>query len=338
MTNARHGRSVVRRREFVGLVGGAAAWPLAVRAQQDGRMRRIVVVSQFSESDPDAQSTLGVFRQRLADLGWPEGNNVRIDIRWNADLARRGAIAAEVVALAPDIILASSGVNVELLQRQTRSIPIVFAGVIDPVGGGVVASLARPGGNTTGFSAIEYTVGGKWLQLLKEIALNMARVAVFRSTTLPGTGQFGAIQGASSLLGVEVSPVAASNAREIEAAVTSFAGRPNGGLIVTAGGVGGDLETNQAMVAIAARHRLPTVYSDRRYVTNRGLLSYGPVRADQYRGAAEYIDRILKGEKPTDLPVQTPTRYETAVNRKTAKALGIEMPTSILLRADEVIE
>jgi putative tryptophan/tyrosine transport system substrate-binding protein len=330
----------MKRRDFLRLLGGAAgAWPLAARAQQPERMRRIAVVSQYSENSPDAQSNIALFRRQLSDLGWSEGRNVRIEIRWGADLLpNRRAITAEVVALAPDIILAFSAVNVELLQQQTRGIPIVFAGVIDPVGGGLVASLARPGGNTTGFSTIEYTIGGKWLQLLKEIAPNVTRVAVFRATTLPGTGQFGAVQGASSLLGVEVSPVAASDANEIEAAVTAFARGPNGGLIVTAGGVGGDLGTNRAMVAIAARHRLPTVYSDRGFVIAGGLLSYGPVRADQYRQAAEYVDRILKGEKPADLPVQAPTKYETVVNLKTAKALGIEVPPTLLARADDVIE
>jgi putative ABC transport system substrate-binding protein len=330
----------MKRRDFITLVGGAAAWPIAARGQQGDRVRRIGVISQFSEHDPDAQSNVTAFRRRLDDLGWSEGRNVQFDIRWGIGGAlpvpRRRAIAAEVVALAPDVFLASSALNVELLQQLTPSIPIVFAGAIDPVGGGLVASLERPGGNTTGFSGIEYTIGGKWLQLLKEIAPNITRVAVFRATTLPGAGQFGAIQGASSLLGVEVNPVAARDVGEIERAVTAFARAANGGLIVAVGGI--PSIHGDTIIALAARHRLPAVYFDRRYVTDGGLLSYGSVTTDQYRQAAEYVDRILKGEKPGDLPVQAPTRYETVINRKTAKALGIEVPTSILLRADEVIE
>jgi putative tryptophan/tyrosine transport system substrate-binding protein len=332
----------VRRHEFITLLGGAAAstssWPLAARAQQGERVRRIAVALQYSESDPEAQANIAAFRRRLEDLGWSEGRNVRFDTRWGAgDIRRRRAIATEVVALAPDLILAASAVYVELLQELTRSIPIVFVGTIDPVGGGLVASLARPGGNTTGFTSIEYTIGGKWLQLLKEVAPNVTRVAVFRATTLPGAGQFGAIQGASALLGVEVSPVAARDAGEFEQAITGFARGPNGGLIVTVGvGVAG--VQNDTIIALAARHRLPAVFSNRSFVTAGGLLSYGPVTTDQYIQAAGYVDRILKGEKPGDLPVQQPTRYETVLNRKTAKALGIEVPTSILLRADEVIE
>jgi putative ABC transport system substrate-binding protein len=325
------------RRDFITLLGGAAAWPLAARAQQGERLRLIAVASQFNEHDPDAQALIAAFRRRLADLGWSEGRNVRFDIRWGAtDVQRRRAIAAELVALAPDVILATAAVVVEPLQEFTRSIPIVFGGGVDPIGGGLVASLTRPGGNTTGFTSIEYTVGAKWLQLLKEIAPNVTRVAVFRDTTLPGAGQFGAIQGASSTLGVEVSPIAVRDAGETERAVKEFASRPNGGLIMTFGGI--SVLERDTIIAIAAGHRLPAVYPSRSYVTGGGLLSYGPVTIDQYFGAAGYVDRILKGERPSDLPVQQPTRYETALNRKTAKALGIEVPTSILLRADEVIE
>jgi ABC-type uncharacterized transport system substrate-binding protein len=332
----------LRRREFIaGLGGTAAAWPMAVRAQQGARVRRIGVVSQFSESDSDAQSNLAVFRRRLQDLGWSEGRNIKFDIRWTegaGGVERRRPIATEMVASAPDLILASSAVYVGLLQEQTRSIPIVFAGAIDPVGGGLVESMSRPGGNTTGFSSIEYTIGGKWLQLLKEIAPNVTRVAVFRDTTLPGTGQFGAIQGASALLGVEVSPVAARNSGEIERAVIAFARGPNDGLIITAGGLGGDFATNHSIIAIAAQHRLPVVYYDSRFIAAGGLLSYGPVNAEQYRQAAEYVDRILKGEKPGDLPVQAPTKYELVINVKAAKALGLTVPLSLRARADQVIE
>ena len=332
----------MRRRDFFTLLGGAAAaWPIAARAQQGDRITRIGVVSQFNESDPDAQSNLAVFRRRLQELGWSEGRNVRFDYRWTegADsVPRRRAVAKEAVATEPDLILATSAVYVELLQEQTPTIPIVFASVIDPLGGGLVESLSRPGGNTTGFTLIEYTIGAKWLQLLKEIAPNVRRVAVFRATTLPGTGQFGAIQGASALLGVEVSPIAARDARAIERAVASLAREPNGGVIVTAGGLGGDFATNHSIIPIAAQHHLPVVYPDRRLVAAGGMLSYGPVRTDQYRQAAEYVDRILRGEKPADLPVQAPTKYELVINLKTAKALGLTVPNSLLARADEVIE
>jgi putative ABC transport system substrate-binding protein len=328
----------MRRRDFVTVLGSVAAWPLTARAQQGSTMRRIAVVLQFSESDPDAQSNMMAFRRRLQELGWSEGRNVRFDIRWDAGSApaSRRAVAAEVVALAPDVILAPSALTVELLQEQTRSIPIVFAGTIDPLGGGLIASLAHPGGNATGFSAIEYTIGGKWLQLLKEIAPNVTRVAVFRATTLPGAGQFGAVQGASSLLGVEVSPVAARDAGEAERAVAAFARVPNGGLIMTVGGA--PALQRDTFIALAARHRLPAVYFDRSYAIAGGLLSYGPVRTDQYRQAAEYVDRILKGEKPADLPVQQATKAELILNLKTAKALGLTVPLPLLARADEVIE
>jgi putative tryptophan/tyrosine transport system substrate-binding protein len=328
----------MRRRDFITLIGGAAVCPLAARAQQGSPVRRIAVVLQFSESDPEAQSNMTAFRRRLEELGWSEGRNVRFDIRWGAGgaPASRRAVAAEVVALTPDVILAPSALTVELLQEQTRSIPIVFAGTIDPVGGGLVASLAHPGGNATGFSAIEYTIGGKWLQLLKEIAPNVTRVAVFRATTLPGAGQFGAIQGASSLLGVEVSPVAARDAGEAERAVAAFVRVPNGGLIMTIGGA--PVLQSDTFIALAARHRLPAVYFDRSYPIAGGLLSYGPVRTDQYRHAAEYVDRILKGEKPGDLPVEAPTKFELIINLKTAKALDLTVPPSMLARADDVIE
>jgi putative ABC transport system substrate-binding protein len=327
----------MRRREFISMLGGAgAAWPSAARAQQRERMRRIGVLSQYTEAEARANTAL--FRQRLQELGWIEGRNIEYELRWSVAgvAADRRRSATEIVALRPDLILASSAVIVEVLQEQTRAIPIVFAGIIDPVGGGLVASLARPGGNTTGFMEIEYSIGGKWLQLLTEIPPNVRRVAVFRATTLPGTGQFGAIQGASALLGVEVSPIFPRDAGEVERAIASFAREPNGGLIVTAGGLSG-IETN-SFIPIAAQHRLPAVYFDRHYVAAGGMLSYGAVTADQYRRAAEYADRILKGEKPADLPVQAPTKYELVINLKTAKALGLELPATVLARADEVIE
>jgi putative ABC transport system substrate-binding protein len=327
----------MKRREFIALLGGATVWPVAAHAQQPTRIRRISVVLQYRESDPEAQLNVAAFRRRLEELGWSEGRNVRVDIRWGAgDIRRRRAIAAEVVALAPDLILAASSVYVELLQELTRSIPIVFASAIDPVGGGLVESLMRPGGNATGFTSIEYTIGGKWLQLLKEIAPNVTRVAVFRATTLPGTGQFGAIQGASALLGVDVSPFVARDAGEFERAVAAFASRPNGGLIITVGFTGG--VGTDTIIEMAARYRLPTVYSLRSFVTAGGLISNGADYIDQYQRAAGYVDRILKGEKPADLPVQAPVKYELVINLKTAKVLGLELPATVLARADEVIE
>jgi putative ABC transport system substrate-binding protein len=325
----------MRRRDFLPLLGGAAALPIAARGQQPERIRRIGVLSQFSESE--ALANTAVFRQRLQELGWIEGRNIRFDLRWGASaLDRRRNYATELVALAPDLILASSAFNVQLLQEQTHTIPIVFVGTIDPVGGGLVESLARPGGNTTGFLGIEYSIGGKSLELLKEIAPGVTRVAVLRAPTIPGSGQFGAIQLAAPALGVEIRPFHSLQVDEIERAVTTFAHGPNAGLIVTVGGAPGI--DREAITAVAARHRLPAVYFDRVYVTAGGLVSYGPVTADQYRLAAGYVDRILKGEKPADLPVQAPTKYETVLNMKTAKALGLDVPTSVLLRADEVIE
>jgi ABC-type uncharacterized transport system substrate-binding protein len=328
---------MIGRRQFITLLSGAAmASPLTARAQQGERMRRIGVLSQYNEAEARANTAL--FRQRLQELGWIEGRNIEYELRWNVAgvAAERRRPAMEIVARQPDLILASAAVIVEVLQEQTRTIPIVFAGIIDPVGGGLVASLARPGGNSTGFLEIEYSIGGKWLQLLKEIAPNVRRVAVFRATTLPGTGQFGAIQGASALLGVDVRPFFPRDAGEIERAIASFAREPNGGLIVTAGGIGG-IETN-AIIPIVAQHRLPAVYSDRSYVAAGGMLSYGAVRADHYRKAAEYADRILRGEKPADLPVQAPIKYELAINLKTVKALGLIAPPTVLIAADEVIE
>jgi putative ABC transport system substrate-binding protein len=329
----------LRRREFIAGLGGVAAWPLAARAQQRDRERRVGVLSQFPESDTDARANIAVFRQELQHSGWIEGRNIHFDVRWGAgDPERRRRYAAELVALAPDVILASSAVNVEMLQERTRTIPIVFVSTIDPVGGGLVANLARPGGNTTGFLGIEYSIGGKWLELLKQFAPGLTRVAVLRAPTIPGSGQFGAIQTAAPTFGVEVRPFFSSHADEIERAITEFTSRSNGGLIVTAGGVQPIYVSNEAVVAIAARHRLPALYSERRFVDIGGLISYGPVRNDQYRQAAGYVDRILNGEKPADLPVQAPTKYELVLNLKAAKALGLDVPASVFARANEVIE
>jgi putative ABC transport system substrate-binding protein len=327
----------VRRRNFITLLGGAAAWPLAARAQQGERMRRVAVVSQFPEAE--ARSNTAAFQQRLLELGWTEGRNIRFDLLWGAaDAATRRSFAAEAVALAPDVILASSAVVIEALQEQTRTIPIVFAGVIDPVGGGLVASLAHPGGNTTGFVAIEYSIGTKWLELLMQLAPSIKRVAVIRAPTVPGSGQFGAIQSAAPRYGVEVRPFYATQPAEIEHALADFAQRPDSGLIVTAGGIPTISIRDEAVAAIAARLRLPAVYFGRRYVEAGGLITYAPIRDGEYRQAAEYVDRILKGEKPGDLPVQAPTKYELVINLKTAKALGLAVPPTMLTLADEVIE
>jgi putative ABC transport system substrate-binding protein len=319
-------------------VGGAAAWPLAARAQQGERMRRVAVLSQFIESE--ARANTAVFKQRLQELGWTEGRNISYELRWGTtgDVAARQKDAREIIALAPDVILASSAVGVEALQQQTRTIPIVFASVIDPVGSGLVESLARPGGNATGFLTIEYGIGAKWLEFLKEIAPNVTRVAVLRAPTIPGSGQFGAIQSVAPTFKVEVRPVYSTRADEVERAVTAFARAPNGGLIATAAGIANTSIPDDVIPAMAARHRLPAVYFDRRFVAAGGLMSYGALRAEDYRNAAGYVDRILKGEKPADLPVQAPTKYDLVVNLKAAKALGLDIPPAVLVRADEIIE
>jgi len=328
----------MKRRDFVTLLGSAAAtWPLAARAQQPERMRRVVVLSQFPEAE--ARANTAAFQQRLQELGWTEGRNIGFDLRWGAsDPATRRRFAAEAVSLAPDVILASSAVVIEALQEQTRTIPIVFAGVIDPVGGGLVASLARPGGNTTGFIGIEYSIGAKWLELLTQLAPGIKRVAVIRAPTVPGSGQFGAIQSAAPRFGVEVRPFYSTQPTEIEHALSDFAQRSDSGLIVTAGGIPTTSISDEAVTAIAARLRLPAVYFERRYVAAGGLMTYAPIRNGEYRQAAGYVDRILKGEKPADLPVQAPTKYELVLNLAAAKALGVTVPASLLANADEVIE
>jgi putative tryptophan/tyrosine transport system substrate-binding protein len=326
------------RRDFITLLGGAAAvWPRAARAQQPNAVKRVGVLSQYVESE--ARAHTAVFRQRMQELGWTEGRNISYELRWGAGgLADRQKYARELVALAPDVILASSAVGVEALQELTRTIPIVFTGTIDPVGSGLVESLARPGGNATGFLTIEYGIGSKWLQILKEIAPEVTRVAVLRAPTIPGSGQFGAIQSVASAFGVEVRPVYSTLADEVERALTAYVRAPNGGLIATIAGIANTTIPDDVIPAIAARLRLPAVYHDRRFVHAGGLISYGSVRTEDYRNAAGYVDRILRGEKPADLPVQAPTRYETVLNLKAAKAIGLKVPDIVLLRADEVIE
>ena len=329
----------MRRREFITLLGGAvAAWPLAVRAQQPERMRRIGVLMALSANDPEAQARVAAFLQGLQELGWSVGHNVIVDIRWSADSnADARKYAAELVALAPDVILAQGSSPVASLLQVTSTVPIVFTNVADPVGAGYVDSLARPGGNITGFAPFEYSMSGKWLQLLKEIAPGVTRVAVFRDPSIAaGPGQFGVIQVAAPSLGVELRPFAVRDEGEIERALALFAQSPNSGLIVTGGPQAAS--HRDLIIALAARHRLPAVYYARYWAAAGGLISYGPDFLDQFRRAAGYVDRILKGEKPADMPVQAPTKYELVINLKTAKALGLTIPPSLLARADEVIE
>jgi putative tryptophan/tyrosine transport system substrate-binding protein len=329
----------MRRRDFLGVLGGAAAtWPLTAQAQQPEQMRRIGVLMNRAADNPEGQAAVAAFRQALQQLGWSDGGNVRIDTRWGAnDINRDRRDTAELVALAPDVILASGTPNVAALQQITRSLPIVFVGVTDPVGAGLVDTLARPGGNVTGFMLLEYSSSGKWLELLKQIAPLVNRVGVLRDTANPaGIAQFGAIQGAAQSLGVEVSPVSLRDSGEIERAVAVFARSANGGLIVT--GSASASVHRDLIIALAAKHKLPAVYANRYLVTDGGLISFGADLIDQYRRAAGYVDRILKGEKPADLPVQAPTKFETVINLKTAKALGLDVPPSLLAIADEVIE
>jgi putative ABC transport system substrate-binding protein len=329
----------MRRREFISLLGGTAtAWPLAARAQQGDRMRRIGVLMNTAADDAEGQARLIAFVQGLQQLGWTNSQNTRIEIRWGAgdvDLFRR--YAAELVAFEPDVILAGSGSAIPALLAATHTIPVVFAQTADPVGAGFVASLARPGGNATGFTQIEYSMSGKWLELLKQIAPGTKRAAVIRDASDPGgMGQWGAIHALAPSLGVEVSPVNARDADDMERAVTAFAQSLNGGLVVTAAAP--TLVHRERIISLAARHSLPAIYPFRYHVASGGLISYGPDTIDPYRRAASYVDRILKGEKPGDLPVQAPTKYELVINLKTAKALGLEIPSSVLARADEVIE
>jgi putative tryptophan/tyrosine transport system substrate-binding protein len=328
----------IGRRQFVSALGGGMiAWPLAARAQQGERMRRIGALLPVAADDPDPQAFYAAFVQRLQQLGWIDGRNVRIDTRWGAgNAADSRKYATELVALAPDVILAV-GVSVEPLLEATRTVPIVFTIVPDPVGSGFVDSLSRPGGNATGFLMFEYSLCGKWPELLKEIAPGVTRAAVLRDAAVAaGIGQFAVIQSVALSVGVEVSPVNVRDAAEIERAVAAFARSGNGGLILTASAL--SVVHRDLIIALAARHELPAVYHQRLFVAAGGLISYGPNFLDQFRQAAGYVDRILKGEKPADLPVQAPTKYELVINLKTAKALGLTVPQLILARADEVIE
>jgi putative ABC transport system substrate-binding protein len=334
---------LMQRRQFITLLGGAAAapsmlWPLAARAQQPERMRRIGVLLNAASDDAEFQAWVGAFLQGLALLGWTIGRNVRIDTRWAganaADIRRH---AAELAALAPDVILAHGAQTVGPLLQATRTVPIVFPVASDPVAAGLVDSLAAPGGNATGFMTFEYSMGGKWLELLKQIAPGVTRVAVLRDSFTPtGPAQFGVIQAVAPSLRMEVSPFNMRDATEIKRTVAAFAHSSNGGLIVTASGLA--TLHRDLIITLAARHKLPAVYFERFFVAAGGLVSYGADNIDQYRRAAGYVDRILRGEKPADLPVQAPTKYETVLNMKTAKALGIQVPDIVLLRADEVIE
>ncbi len=329
----------MKRREFIALIGGAAVvWPLAARAQQPQQMRRIGVLMNVAADDPEAPARVGVLSQGLAELGWTIGRNVRIDYRWyagNADAARK--YAAELLALAPDVVVASGTLGVTAIQQGTRPVPIVFTLVADPVGAGIVNSLARPDGNATGFMLYEYSLSGKWLELLKQIAPRVTRAAVIREqANAAGIAQFSAIQALAPSLGVQVSPVNVRNVNEIESGIATFARTANGGLIVT--GSATSTIYRDLILKLAAQYKLPAIYANRPAAVDGGLISYGPDRVDEYRRAASYVDRILKGEKPADLPVQAPTKYELVVNLKTAKALGLTVPPTLLALADEVIE
>ena len=328
----------MRRREFITLIGSAAAWPLAARAQQGERMRRICALMNNGADDPEALALVGAFSQGLAEAGWIIGRNARIDYRWyqgNAEAAR--AYAAELLMLTPDIILASGTQGTTAVKQLTRAVPIVFTRVADPVGSGIVDSLARPGGNITGFMVFDFSMAGKWLDLLREIAPHVSRVALFRDETNPaGIGDFGVVQAMATSAGLQVTAVNVRNSDEIASAVEAFAHSPNGGAIVT----GTALYTvhRDLILKLIARYKLPAIYNDRVVVANGGLISYGPDRPDMFRRAAGYIDRILKGEKPGEMPVQAPTKYELVINLKTAKALGLTVPASLLAQANEVIE
>jgi ABC-type uncharacterized transport system substrate-binding protein len=330
-------RAKIERREFIKLLGSAAAWPLAARAQQPERTRRIGVLTGTAADDPDARARHAAFVQGLQQLGWTDGRNVRIDTRsaGKADDIRK--YATELVALAPDVILVGGSASLEPMLQATRTVPIVFAIVPDPVGAGFVDSLARPGGNATGFMMFEYNLSGKWLELLKQVAPSVTRAAVIRDAAITaGVGQFAVIQSVAPSVGVDVSAVNMRSATEIERAVAAFAREPKGGLILTASALA--TIHRDLIVTLATRHKLPAVYFDRPFVAAGGLVSYGPNLVDLFRQAAGYVDRILKGEAPADLPVQAPTKYELVINLKTAKALGLEIPSSVLSLADEVIE
>jgi putative ABC transport system substrate-binding protein len=330
---------MMRRREFMTALGGAAvAWPLTARAQQGERVRRVGVLVGFRANDPQGEARVAALRQGLQALGWIDGRNLRIDLSWgagDADSVRKRA--AEMMALAPEVVLAAGSSAVAALQQQTRALPIVFVQVVDPVGGGFVESLAAPGGNVTGFTQFEYGISGKWLELLKELAPSVTRVAILRDPGIAaGAGQLGAIQSVAPSFGVELRPLDVRDEPDIERGIAAFARTSNGSLIVT----GANLANThrKLIITLAARNKLPAVYTNRFYVADGGLISYGADPVDQYRRAASYVDRILKGEKPADLPVQAPTKFELVINLKTAKALDLDVPPSLLARADEVIE
>jgi len=328
----------MRRREFITLIGGAAAaWPLTARAQQPERMRRIGILSPLAESDPEGQARLSTVVQTLQQLGWVAGKNVLIDYRWANTHETMRRSASELVALAPDVILTHSSPGVAAVLETTRTVPVVFAVVADPVAAGYVESLARPGSNATGFSAYEYSTGGKWLELLKEVAPRLARVAVVReAAAATGLGMFSAIQALAPSVGVEVRPIDVRDAADIERVLTAFAPGASAGLIVISSP--GATTNRDLIIGLAAKHRMPAVYNFRFWAADGGLISYGPDVLDLFRRAAGSVDRILKGEKPSDLPVQAPTKYELVINLSTAKALGLEVPPTLLARADEVIE
>ena len=327
----------MRRREFLGILGGAAVWPVASKAQQAERVRLVGVLNILGSDDPEAQARRAVFEQTLQQLGWTVGRDLKIETRQiGADLDSVRRYAAELVALAPDVIFSMGSLPIAALQQATRTIPIVFMNAADPVGAGFVQSMAHPGGNITGFSNFEYSMSGKWAELLKQIAPNVTRALVLRDpSSTSGVGQFAGVRSVAQSLGVELTPVNVRDTDEIERNVAAFARSGNGGMIVT---VGGSAAHRGLIISLAARHKLPGVYPYRYYAVDGDLISYGPNTSEPVRQAAGYVDRILKGEKPADLPVQAPTKYELVINLKTAKALGLTIPSSLLATADEVIE
>ena len=327
----------MRRREFITLFGGAAiTWPLPARAQSG--LRRIGILHDYADNDPEGRAQIAAFRDELSKLGWVEGRDVAIDVhRGDAEADVIRTYAKELIAKQPDVVVGAGGTIVAALQKTSRTVPIVFVNVTDPVGGGLVASLARPGGNTTGFTQFEFGISAKWLELVKEIAPKTTRVAVIRDPTArSGGGQLGAVQGVAPALGIDVKPIDAGDSDAIERDLTTFAREPNGGLIVTSSRLA--RAHRDMIIALAARFRLPAIYAFHVYVAGGGLMSYGPDATGAYRRTAGYVDRILKGEKPADLPVQAPTKYELAINLKTAKALGLAVPQPLIARADEVID
>jgi len=327
----------VRRRDFITLLGGAAAWPVVGRAQQGERMRRIGVLMHLAADDPEAQARIAAFLQGLQAAGWEVGRNIRVDTRWSTgDLPQLRKDATELVALNPDVILAGIGATAPVLAQTTQTVPVVLAQALDPVGAGYVDSMARPGGNVTGFIQFEYSLSGKWLELLKEIAPRVGRVGVLREPGPAAIGQWAIVQAVAQSMGVEAKPVGLPNATAIERDITEFSRGQNGGLVVLVSAA--SFVHRDLIIALAAQHRLPAAYSHRSFVASGGLISYGADLSGNYRRAAGYVDRILKGEKPANLPVQAPTKYELVINLKTAKALGLEVPPTLLARADEVIE